>query len=100
MAAFKKARESASADGLIETALQQATSIPLGVAERAKEVVRIAEALGSITNPNMKSDLVTAVALARAAIDGALANVDINLESLKDPGFTSEVRRRTLALKS
>jgi glutamate formiminotransferase / formiminotetrahydrofolate cyclodeaminase len=100
MAAYKKARESASADGLIETALQQATSIPLAVAERAKEVVRIAEALGSITNPNMKSDLVTAVALARAAIDGALANVDINLESLKDPGFTSEVRRRTLALKS
>ena len=35
----------------------------------------------------MKSDLTTATALARAAIEGALANVEINLESLKDAAF-------------
>jgi len=29
-----------------------------------------------------------------AAITSALANVDINLESLKDAAFVSEVRRR------
>jgi glutamate formiminotransferase/formiminotetrahydrofolate cyclodeaminase len=100
MAAYKKSRESASADGLIEAALKQATSVPLSVAERAREVSRLSEDLHAITNPNMKSDLVTAEALARAAIEGALANVEINLESLKDPGFSAEVRRRTLAVKS
>ena len=51
------------------------------------EVAGIAEKLKPITNPNMKSDLITAVALARAAIEGALANVEINLESLKDAAF-------------
>src|SRR2546430_8097735 len=39
MAAYKKSRESVSADGLIDSALKQATSVPLGVAERAREVL-------------------------------------------------------------
>jgi glutamate formiminotransferase / formiminotetrahydrofolate cyclodeaminase len=100
MAAYKKARESAAADGLISTALLQAINVPLGVAERAREVLRIAEDLHAITNPNMKSDLVTASALARAAIEGALANVEINLESLKDEDFVVQVRARAAALKT
>jgi glutamate formiminotransferase len=100
MAAYKKARESSAADGLVDAALKQATNVPLNVAERSREVARIAEALFPITNPNMKSDLTTAKALARAAIEGALANVEINLESLKDAEFTSQVRGRATALKS
>ncbi len=70
----------------------------LGVAERAKEVEGIVERLQPITNPNMKSDLTTATALARAAIQGALANVEINLESLKDGAFTAETRKKVAAL--
>ena len=31
----------------------------------------------------MKSDLTTAIALAKAALEGALANVEINLDALK-----------------
>jgi len=58
------------------------------------------EALEPITNANMKSDLSTAAALARAAIEGALANVEINLESLKDAGFATSIRRRATTLKS
>jgi len=46
----------------------------------------------------MKSDLTTAAALARAAIEGALANVEINLESLKDSEFIAQVRKHTAAL--
>jgi formiminotetrahydrofolate cyclodeaminase len=47
----------------------------------------------------MKSDLTTAVALAKAALTGALANVEINLESLKDEGFVAETRKKAAALK-
>jgi len=47
----------------------------------------------------MKSDLTTAISLAKAALEGALANVEINLESLKDEGFVAEARKRVLALK-
>ena len=100
MAAYKKARESASADGLIDTALKQATSVPLSVAEKSREVLRIIETLPGITNPNMRSDLTTASALARAAIEGALANVEINLESLKDTDFVTQVRSRAAMLKA
>jgi formiminotetrahydrofolate cyclodeaminase len=46
----------------------------------------------------MKSDLTTAQALARAAMTGALANVDINLASLKDQAFGAEVRKRAEAV--
>ncbi|MGO9649879.1 MAG: glutamate formimidoyltransferase [Terriglobales bacterium] len=94
MKAYKQAKGSADGDKAIESALKQATSVPLGVAEKAREVVGIAEKLGPMTNPNMKSDLTTAKALAQAAIQGALANVEINLESIKDVGFVAEVRKR------
>ena len=99
MAAYKKAREATAADGLIDSALKQATAVPLSVAEKSREVLRIAEGLGPITNPNMKSDLITSKALARAAIEGALANVEINLESLKDADFATQIRGRAAALK-
>ena len=69
------------------------------MAERVVEVAQIAEKLGPITNPNMKSDLTTAVALAKAALTGALANVEINLDSLKDEGFVADTRKRAVALK-
>jgi glutamate formiminotransferase/formiminotetrahydrofolate cyclodeaminase len=62
-------------------------------------VERIVETLKPITNPKMASDLTVAGALAEAALTGALANVEINLADLKDAGFVSEVRSRTVALK-
>jgi glutamate formiminotransferase len=98
--AYKQAKtaEEKAAEALIEAALKEATSVPLSVAERAHEVAQIAQSLEPITNPNMKSDLTTALALARAAITGALANVEINLQSLKDQAFAASVRRRTQVL--
>jgi glutamate formiminotransferase len=99
MKAYKQAKDSAGKDGMIEDALKQATNVPLGVAERAREVAAIVETLKPITNPNMKSDLTTALALARAAMEGALANVEINLDSLKDQAFAADTRKRALALK-
>ena len=100
MKAYKQAKDSAHADGIINAALKQATSVPLSVAERAREVARIAERLKPMTNPNMKSDLTTALALARAALEGALANVEINLESLQDEAFRTETQRKASALKA
>jgi len=102
MKAYKQAKTVNEREGqmLIEAALKQATSIPLGVGEKAQEVARIAASLEGITNPNMKSDLTTAQALARAAIAGALANVEINLASIKDAGFVEEMRKRASAVKS
>jgi glutamate formiminotransferase / formiminotetrahydrofolate cyclodeaminase len=97
--AFKSAKENASAAGVVDSALKQATNIPLSVAERASEVLKIIDRLPPITSPNMKSDLVTGAALARAAVAGALANVDINLQSLKDVDFVTRVSTRAKDLR-
>ncbi len=83
----------------IDAALKQATSVPLGAAEKSKKVAQIASVLEGITNPKMKSDLVTAQALAKAAVTGALANVEINLAPLKDQSFALGVRSRAETLK-
>ncbi len=98
--AYKDAKAGGSgSEAQIDAALKQATNVPLSVAEKSNQVARIASALEGITNPNMKSDLTTAQALARAAITGALANVEINLASLKDQSFAAEVRKRAETLK-
>jgi glutamate formiminotransferase / formiminotetrahydrofolate cyclodeaminase len=99
MKAYKQAKEAPDGDAVVDAALKQATSVPLSVAQRANEVRALAEKLGPITNPNMKSDLTTSIALARAAIEGALANVEINLSSMKDETFVGEMRRRASSLK-
>src|SRR6476619_5156590 len=98
MKAYKQAKEATDGDALIDVALKQATSVPLGVAERAKEVGDLATKLGPITNPNMKSDLTTSSALARAAIEGAMANVEINLASIKDSKFVDATKKVAEAL--
>ncbi len=103
MKAYKSAKESDRSendgDVVINSALKQATRVPLGVAERVVEVAKIANQLKPITNPNMKSDLATAIALAKAALEGALANVEINLDLLKDDSFVAETQKRALSLK-
>jgi glutamate formiminotransferase/formiminotetrahydrofolate cyclodeaminase len=98
MKAYKAAKESNDGEGVVNAALRLATAVPLSVAERAREVTQIAEKLRPITNPNMASDLTTGIALAQAAMTGALANVEINLQSIKDETFVQQVRLRTSAL--
>ncbi|MGA8538704.1 MAG: glutamate formimidoyltransferase, partial [Terriglobales bacterium] len=105
MKAYKSAKESANGDAAITAALKQATSVPLSVAEKAVQVAEIAASLKPITNPNMKSDLTTAIALAKAALEGALTNVEINLDSLKkhspnNQEFVAETRKHAATLSA
>jgi formiminotetrahydrofolate cyclodeaminase len=103
--AYRAAKESSDGSELIATALRRATSVPLSVAEKVVEVRRIASELKPITNPNMGSDLTTAIALANAGLEGSLANVQINLDSLEqesaeDHSFVTQTRTRAEALKA
>ncbi len=98
MAAFKAAKDSADGESRMTQATKLATQVPLDTAKRAKEVERILEALKPITNRNMASDLTTGIALAQAAITGALANVEINLAGLKDEEFVTDVKKQVADL--
>jgi glutamate formiminotransferase/formiminotetrahydrofolate cyclodeaminase len=101
--AYKAAKESSDGGKAIGAALEEATNVPMGVVERAWEVAQIAAKLKAITNPNMASDLTTAIALAKAAVEGARANVAINVESIKTDtpeaaAFVARTRKRMEAL--
>lgn len=86
----------------VAAALRGATAVPLRVAECAAEVRGLVAALRTKTNPKMGSDLTVADALARAAVEGALANVEINLDSFEagtDTSFIAETRAKVAGLR-
>lgn len=101
MRAYKEAKNMDEAAGqkLIDEGLKGATEAPLAVARRIAEMMPILESLRPITNPNMSSDLGVGASLGRAAMEGALANVDINLASIKDEAFVAKIRAAAAKLK-
>ena len=70
----------------VVAALRGAAAVPLETARRARELATALSAVRSRTNPQLVSDLATSLALFRAAAEGALANVGINLEDLRKAG--------------
>ncbi|HWC17306.1 MAG TPA: formimidoyltransferase-cyclodeaminase, partial [Terriglobales bacterium] len=102
MKAYKDAK-TASADigeRMITDALKNATRVPFSIAQKAHEVRKIVESLKPITSKNMWSDLAVASSLARSAIEGGLANVQINLQELKDEAFKAEMQASTAGIAS
>ncbi len=99
MAAFKKAKNQPEAQSEVDAALKGATDIPLKVAEQARETREILESLRPITNPKMASDITVGISLAKAAADGALANVEINLGDISDANFVADVQTRAAAVR-
>jgi glutamate formiminotransferase / formiminotetrahydrofolate cyclodeaminase len=100
VAAFKAAKEDPTAHEQVNAATRNATLVPLGVAEKSKEIAGIVETLKPITNPKMASDLTVAASLARTAMDGALANVEINLEGFDDTAFVTQIRGKVDKLRA
>jgi formiminotetrahydrofolate cyclodeaminase len=99
LAAYKLAKTSSDGEAAIENAMKGATSVPLETAQRACEVGDIIATLKPITSPNMASDLTVASSLVNAAVVGALANVEINLGSLKDARFAEDMRSKVRQLQ-
>jgi glutamate formiminotransferase / formiminotetrahydrofolate cyclodeaminase len=99
LAAYKQAKTSPDGDVLVDAALKGATLVPLDVAAHAREVAGVVESLKPITSPAMASDLTVAAALAQAAMQGALSNVEINLASIKDAKFVAGVRSKVAGLQ-
>ncbi len=78
----------------VEKALHEAATVPMEVAERALGVRRALETLKREAPAKFGSDLETGIALASAAITGALANVRINLEAIRDEAFRAALDQR------
>jgi glutamate formiminotransferase len=94
MAAYKRPKEERGP--FVEEALHGAAEVPLVVLERACAMLT---RLAALQIPaRFASDLAVAKALAAAAKTGALENVRINLDAIKDGDFRAAVEARLRAL--
>jgi formiminotetrahydrofolate cyclodeaminase len=104
MAAFKlpqgNAEETRQREDAIQTTTKGASEVPLEVAEKATRLHRQLQQLEAIAAASMKSDLQVARLMAVAGAKGALANVEINLEGLKDKDYIARVRSRVDELRN
>ena len=93
----EREREARSVE--IQARLQVATEVPLETAEQAAGALSAAKRLVQYANMNAISDLESAIGIAHAGFLGAVANVKINLSSIKDAERTKRVRVRLDALQ-
>lgn len=77
----------------IQEALKQAALLPLEVARHCLTVMEMGKTAIIRGNPNAISDAGVAVLMAYAGLQGALLNVAINIKSIKDAEFNSEMAR-------
>jgi glutamate formiminotransferase/formiminotetrahydrofolate cyclodeaminase len=76
----------------IQKALQGAANVPLEVARRAADIFEKLGQLEVISSPSMYSDVRVGRLMSAAAVRGALENVAINLESITNAAFASQMR--------
>ncbi len=95
--------QAARASAMVEADLV-AARVPLETAEACLKIVALAERVAREGNPNAVSDAGVAGLLARAAGEGALLNVEINLRSLPEgaerEGLAADVARLRAALSA
>jgi methenyltetrahydrofolate cyclohydrolase len=78
----------------IQDALRLAAEVPLSVAEDVLDFMPFALAVMKKGNPNALTDGLVGVMMARTGALGALQNVKINLESIKDKAYVSDISGR------
>ncbi len=88
----KSAADKAARSQKIQEALQEATRLPLQVAQRSLEVFKLSLWALEKGNPNTWSDAMVAVLMAQSGIEGALSNVAINLDGIEDAAFKEEMK--------
>jgi len=91
-AAYKRPKDERAP--FVEQALRGAAVVPLEVAEAATALKNRLRDLAATAPAKFGSDIETAQGLAQAGIDGALANVRINIASMKDESLAAPLRER------
>nr|WP_179952418.1 methenyltetrahydrofolate cyclohydrolase [Methylocaldum marinum] len=73
----------------IQSALQEATDVPIECAKACAEVIRLSRIVAEKGNRNVVSDAGVAVVAGHAALKSAALNVYVNVGSIKDEKFVS-----------
>jgi glutamate formiminotransferase/formiminotetrahydrofolate cyclodeaminase len=96
----ERAEDRSRRDIAVETATRHAAEVPMETAFAAVEVFEKLVQLEAIASPSMLSDLHVGRLMAVAAARGALENVAINLASIHDPAYVSEMKSRAAAVEA
>ena len=91
-AAYKRPKDERAP--FVEQALHEAAKVPLEVAEEASSLGERLRTLAVTAPSKFGSDVETALGFVQAGINGALANVRINMESMKDQSLIADLRQR------
>jgi glutamate formiminotransferase/formiminotetrahydrofolate cyclodeaminase len=86
--------ERAARTTALEAAARTASEVPMLCLVACRDVAAAAEALAGRSNVNAASDVLVAALLGEAAAGGAAANVRINLPSVGDDAFASQLTER------
>jgi len=104
MAAYALPKASDEDKSLRKIAIQQsmkiATEVPLRTAQASHRLLALALEISVFCKSGCLSDAAVGSYLAEAGLKGSLANVYINISSLKDEEFLGEVREKVALLES
>lgn len=84
----------------VEEAFKHAALVPLSVARKAAALMALGRSVIVKGNPNAASDAAAGVLAARMAARTAVYNVRINLGSIRDAAFTTELTREAERLEA
>jgi len=98
MAAYRLPRKTpeqkAEREATMQKALKEAAEVPLQIAAACSEIIDLCLPAAQKGNKWAVSDAGVAVVLAEASMRGALLNVEINLASIKDESYVSQMRAK------
>lgn len=104
MAAFKLPKgtddEKAARSAAIQSATKEAALVPFEIGETAFELFALAETVIKKGNSNAVTDGAVAAMNARVAVKGAFLNVKINLGSIKDQDFVTDLQSKMAVIEA
>jgi formiminotetrahydrofolate cyclodeaminase len=77
----------------IQAGMRGAIETPLAVMRACRGALQQGETVQRHGNPNAASDVTVAIALLKAGVEGARANVAMNLGSVSDAGYVDQVKQ-------
>jgi glutamate formiminotransferase/formiminotetrahydrofolate cyclodeaminase len=94
------AEEKTARSAAVEAATKYAAEVPLKVMETASKSYELLSAMVEKGNPASVSDVGVGALATRACVEGAALNVRINLASLKDEKFKSDLLKKVEQISS
>ncbi len=92
--------EKASRRAAMQDALVAAADVPLAVADACADLLTLLETVATLGNKHLLSDATVAALLADAALRGALTNVRVNADQMRDPDRAADYRGRIAELEA